>query len=167
MRHFNIGLAIAAALAAPATAAATRPVVHKSPVHKIVVKTIVSPDGTTETVTGSAAAKALVAGCGDRHFETSAEVGVGDSKRVSRIKLCAKPGADDAAWIATLRHARNQIGGLTQLPPTSRAKLAADFDAEIGRLSAAPAATTTISIPTTAATTPVPTDPSLIAGPPK
>lgn len=158
MRQFTLGLALAATLAAPAMAAAPRHVVKQT-----IVKTIVSPDGTTRTVSGSAAAKALVASCGERHFETSAEVGVGDSKRVSRIKLCAKPGEDAAAWLATLRQARSRISNLTQLPPASRTKLAADFDAEIARVSASTSSATAVP----AAPAPTPIDPALIAGPPK
>ncbi|MEO6248330.1 MAG: hypothetical protein ABIO85_07080 [Sphingomicrobium sp.] len=163
MRRLIIAFAVTTILAAPAYAAAPHRAIRKT----VVVRKIVAPDGSTRTVFGDPAAKAMVADCGGRHFETSAEVGSGATKRVSRIKLCAKPGEDDAAWLATLRHARTQIGGLTQLPPTSRTKLAADFDAEIERLSAAPAATTTVSVPNAAALAPVPTDPSLIAVPPK
>jgi len=158
MRHFAIGLALTTGLITSASAAAP----HRA-VHKVIVKKTVAPDGTTKTTTsvsGDPAAKAIIAGCGDKHFETQAEIDDGAGhKRVTKIKLCAKPGEDDAAWLQTLRQARGQVGKLTQLPPSSRTKLAADFDAEIARVGGASS-----SVPAPSAPAP---DPALVAGPPK
>jgi len=147
----------AALIAVPAAAATPHRVVHK-----VVIKKVVSADGTTKTtVSDDPAVKAIIAGCGDKHFETQAEVDDGAGhKRLTKIKLCAKPGEDQAAWLQTLRQARGQIGHLTQLPPSSRTKLAADFDAEIARVGGA-------SGSAQPAPAPAPVNPALIAGPPK
>lgn len=89
---------------------------------------------------GDAQAKAIVAACSDRRFETTAEVMDGGQKRVTRIKLCAKPGEDDATWLKSLKQAAVTIKGSSQLPAESRAKIVADLDAEIARVQAGPAA---------------------------
>lgn len=138
IRHAAIAV-LAMVIAAAPVATVAQPVAKKS-----IPKTV---------VTGDSAAKAIVDGCGDRRFETSAEVDDGAGhKRVSKIKLCAKPGEDDAAWLQTLKKARAQIDGLTQLPPESRAKLATDFDTEIARLSS-PAEPTAPALPAPTADT--------------
>ena len=97
-------------------------------------KTIKPAARAATVVSGDPAARAIVAGCGARRFETSAEVLNQGEKRVTRIKLCAKPGEDDAAWLRTLRQAREQIGGASQLAPASRIKLGHDLDAEIAQV---------------------------------
>lgn len=160
MHRFFIGLALAAGLAVSANAATKHRVVHK-----VIVKQVVAADGATRTiVSGDPAARAIIAGCGARHFETQAEVDDGTGhKRVTKIKLCAKPGEDDAKWLITLRQARARIGGLVQLPPTTRTKLAADFDAEIARVGAARG----VAPGAPSLADPAPVNPALIAGPPK
>jgi hypothetical protein len=158
MRKFASCLALIVVAAGPVSAATP----HRTTVHKVIVKKVVAADGSTRMVgADDPAAKALIAGCGERRFETQAEVDdASGHKRVTKIKLCAKPGEDDAAWLNSLRSARAQVAQLTQLPPASRTKLAADLDAEIARVGAAHGSTTT-------APTPAPIDPALIAGPPK
>ena len=104
-----------AAIAAPATS-----------VRKVVVRKTV--------VTGDPAARAIVASCGDRRFETSAEVDQQGRKRVIKIKLCAKPGEDQATWVKSLRQAATTIRGTESLPSESRTKIVADIDAEIARI---------------------------------
>ncbi|MCA1654786.1 MAG: hypothetical protein LC656_11650 [Sphingomonadales bacterium] len=124
-----IGLGLIAAGTAPAIAAPARQA------HTVIVKKTVAPDGTVKTeVEGDAQAKAMVAACSDRKFEATAEIADGAQKRVSKIKLCAKPGEDDAAWLKALEQARAKIGEMDQLAPDSRAKIVADLDAEIARM---------------------------------
>lgn len=122
-----------AAIAAPATS-----------VRKVVVKKTIARDGTVETVetvvTGDPAARAIVASCGDRRFETSAEVDQQGRKRLIKIKLCAKPGEDQATWVKSLRQAATTIKGTESLPVESRTKIVADLDAEIARVEAGTAA---------------------------
>lgn len=119
-----------AAIAAPATS-----------VRKVVVKKTIARDGTVKTiVTGDPAARAVVASCGDRRFETSAEFDQQGRKRVIKIKLCAKPGEDQTTWLKSLRQAATTIKGTESLPPEIRTKIVADFDAEIARVEAGTAA---------------------------
>lgn len=86
-----------------------------------------------------AQARAIVAACSDRQFEMTAEVIEGGEKRVIHVKLCAKPGEDDATWLKSLRQAAATIKGRSQLPAESRAKIVADLDAEIARIEETPA----------------------------
>ena len=120
-----------AALAAPATS-----------VRKVVVKRTIVRDGTVKTVvTGDPAARAIVASCGDRRFETSAEVDQqGRKRRLIKIKLCAKLDEDQATWVKSLRQAATTINGTESLPSESRTKIVADIDAEIARVEAGAAA---------------------------
>ncbi|QNN64255.1 hypothetical protein H9L12_07755 [Sphingomonas rhizophila] len=76
----------------------------------------------------------LVASCGARNFETTAEMNKDGKKRVTKIKLCAKPGESDAAWVATLKDARGKLEKMEDMSPESRTKIAADLNAEIARL---------------------------------
>ena len=93
-------------------------------VHKVIVRKTVSQGGKVQTVvSGDPAAKAIIAGCGDRRFETSAEVMDQGHKRMTKIKLCAKPGEDDAMWVKSLRQAATTIKGTAELPEASRAKI--------------------------------------------
>jgi hypothetical protein len=107
----------------------------------VVVKKTVARDGTVKTaVTGDPAARAIVASCGDRRFETSAEVDQQGRKRVIKIKLCAKPGEDQATWVKSLRQAATTIEETESLPSEGRTKIVADIDAEIARIDAGTAA---------------------------
>ena len=120
-------------LAMPAGAATT--------VRKVVVRKTVSSSGKMRTVvSGDPAAKAIIAGCGERRFETSAEVMDQGQKRMTKIKLCAKPGEEDATWLKSLRQAATTIKETAQLPDASRTKIVADLDAEIARIEAGAAA---------------------------
>ncbi len=133
MRMMALAVAAAAGLAMPALGATT--------VHKVIVRKTVSTDGKVKTVvSGDPAAKAIIAGCGERRFETSAEVMDQGHKRMTKIKLCAKPGEDDASWLKMLRQAASTIKGTAQLPEASRTKIVADLDAEIARVEAGAAA---------------------------
>lgn len=131
IRSFALAATSAVLLAVPADAAPSRHIAHK-----VIVKKTVTVDGTTRTVvTGDPAAKAIVAGCGEKRFETKAEVDDGAGhKRLTKIKLCAKPGEDDAAWLKSLRSAAATIKDTASLPPASRTKIVADLDAEIARI---------------------------------
>ena len=77
---------------------------------------------------------ALIASCSEQKFETSVEVGEGDSRHLTKVKLCSKPGQSKEQWIATLRDAATKIGGNLELAPISRDKLVAAIEAEIARL---------------------------------
>jgi hypothetical protein len=137
----RIGLMAAVAvvgMAMPASATTT--------VHKVVVRKTITPDGKVRTVvSGDPAAKAIIAGCGERRFETSAEVMDQGHKRMTKIKLCAKPGEDDAMWLKSLRQASTTIKGTAELPEASRTKIVADLDAEIARVEAG--ATAKVAVP--------------------
>ncbi len=116
--------------------------------HKVVVRKTVASNGTTRTLdNGDQAAKAIIAGCGERRFETSAEVMDQGHKRMTKIKLCAKPGEDDATWLKSLRQAALTIKGTEALPQASRTKIVADLDAEIARVEAG--ATAKVVVPET------------------
>jgi hypothetical protein len=115
-------------------------------VHKVVVRRTVLSSGKVRTVvSGDPAAKAIIAGCGERRFETSAEVMDQGQKRMTKIKLCAKPGEDDAMWVKSLRQAATTIKGTAELPEASRAKIVADLAAEIARIEAG--ATAKVALP--------------------
>ncbi|MEO7503633.1 MAG: hypothetical protein ABIT69_00430 [Sphingomicrobium sp.] len=81
-------------------------------------------------------AKALMAQCGAQKFETNAVVGEGSAKRVTMITLCAKPGENDAQWIATLHKAIDRVEDMSEISAESRAQVSAQLKAEIARLEA-------------------------------
>lgn len=136
---------LAAALVAPAFAAAPAKTVRKT----VVVRKTIAADGSVKTVTstGDARAKAILAGCGARHFESAVEVMDGGSKRMTRIKLCAKPGENDAAWVRSLQSAATTIKGTTTLPQSSRNQIVADLDAEIIKMQSGNAAALSAPLP--------------------
>ncbi|MEO7786997.1 MAG: hypothetical protein ABIR77_04135 [Sphingomicrobium sp.] len=138
-------IALAAALFAASVSAAT----PQPTVHKVVVRKTIAADGTTKTiVTGDPAARALIANCGARRFETVAQVDNGaGGKRLTKIKLCARPGEDDAAWLKSLRSARATIKGTTTLPQITRTSIIADLDAEIAKVQASSGAKPTAADP--------------------
>ena len=145
--NFNKGDAMRMGLmAAVAVAGLVVPAGATTSVHKVVVRKSVSPVGKVRTVvSGDPAAKAIIAGCGERRFETSAEVMDEGHKRMTKIKLCAKPGEDDAMWVKSLRQAAMTIKGTAELPEASRAKIVADLAAEIARVEAG--ATAKVALP--------------------
>ena len=93
---------------------------------------------TINTVDGkeiaSAVADATMANCAGYRFETKAEAGGPGEKQVSQIKLCAGKDESKATWIATLEKAAARVRSDGDMPAAARAKIVADFDAEIARL---------------------------------
>lgn len=79
----------------------------------------------------------LVNACTARKFEVTAVLDKEGTKRVTKLKLCSNPGADDMAWIATLEAAKARVGGIPDLAPDSRVRIEAEFAAEIVRLNKA------------------------------
>lgn len=141
-----IGAAVFAALATPSPAATHTRIVKKT----VVVRKTVSPDSSAKMeVSGDPQAKAIVTGCGARHFETNAEVVDGGQKRLTKIKLCAKPGEDDAMWVKSLQQAAKTIDGTDRLAVESRAKIVAALNAEIIRVQASIAAQPGVIAPAT------------------
>lgn len=136
-------LAITAALIAahPAVAATTH-----AKVRQVVVKKVVASNGTTKmTVTGDPAARALIANCGEKKFETQADViDPAGHRRLTRIKLCAKPGEDPATWVKSLRSAQASINGTTSLPQATRAEIVAALQTEITKTEAEAASKPTL-----------------------
>lgn len=133
IRHLPLACLTAALVMQPALAGA-----RQVTVHKVIIKDISSKGGLTKIVsTGDPAARALISSCGERRFETQAEVtDSAGRKRVTRIKLCAKPGQDSASWIKTLRSAQATIRSSTTLPPEARTQIVAALQTEIARVEA-------------------------------
>lgn len=77
---------------------------------------------------------ALLSSCPAMKFETAVEVGSGDDKYLTRIKLCSKPGGTKDEWIATLGQAAEKIQANDELAAESRTQLVAAIKAEIARL---------------------------------
>lgn len=121
------GLAIAAMGVSSGSAQTTR---------TKVVQKVVTGETTKAVAGGDAQSKAIIAACSDRRFESTAEVVEKGKKRVTHIKLCAKPGESDATWVKSLEQAAPTIKGSSQLPAERRAKIVADLDAEIARVAA-------------------------------
>ena len=115
--------------ATPALAAPT-----PAPVKRIETRELV------ESVSGKAVDgatpenEAILSACSAMKFETSVEVGSGDDKHLTKIKLCSKPGGTRDEWIAMLGQAAAKIKANDELAPDSRAQLVAAINAEIARL---------------------------------
>ena len=133
IRHVPLACLAATLVTQPAFAEPTQVTVHK-----IIINETAGKAGTTKTTsTGDPAARALITNCGERRFETQAEVS--DSagrKRVTRIKLCAKPGENSASWIRTLGSAQARIKSSTTLPPATRTQIVAALQTEIAKVGA-------------------------------
>jgi hypothetical protein len=116
-----IGLAAAAlgaqAQAAPSTTVEVQQTVHGGDIDK-------------------ADAEKIMATCGTRRFESSADVEEGGHVRRAKLLLCAKPGESDAEWIATLRKAAASVDSSDRLPEDAKAKIGSELKAEIARLTA-------------------------------
>lgn len=75
---------------------------------------------------------AAIADCKGRWFEAAAIVDPA-TKRGTRVRLCSKPNASDAEWIATLKAAAEQLRTRV-MPAAPKAKLLAQIDAAIARV---------------------------------
>lgn len=115
-----------AGLAAPAIAQEA-PAVDKPVVEKVINEEKIVEGADTD-------AARLVDACTARKFETSAVLERDGAKRVTKLKLCSKPGADDMAWVKTLGDAKARVATIPDLSPESRVKIEAELDAEIARL---------------------------------
>lgn len=73
----------------------------------------------------------LVDTCGGHKFESLVEIDPA-THRMTRIKLCAKPGASDGDWVKTLKSAIVQIEQ-RNMPPQARDKVIAELEAEVAR----------------------------------
>ena len=113
-------------IAAPA-AAQDAPAADKPVVEKVIKEEKVVEGGDTD-------AARLVDACTARKFETSAVIERDGAKRVTKLKLCSKPGADDMAWVKTLEGAKARVATIPDLSAESRIKIEAELDAEIARL---------------------------------
>lgn len=117
-------LAATPALAAPAPA----------PVKTIESRELIESLSGKEVEGATLEHEALLAACPALKFETSVEVGSGDDKHLTRIKLCSKPGGTKDEWIAALGQAAAKIQANDELAAESRAQLVAAINAEIARL---------------------------------
>ena len=122
MKHLILAALLTGVVSAPA-AAQDAPVVEK---------TVIKEERVVEGADSDEAR--LVNACTARKFETSAVLDREGTKRVTRLKLCSKPDADDMAWIKTLEGARTRVAAIPDLAPDSRVKIEAELDAEIARL---------------------------------
>lgn len=118
MRKLYVAAAIAGIFAAPAFARQENEVATP-------------PADTVEAADPAAAA--IVADCSARKFETRVELEKDGQKRLTKLKLCAAQGADDAAWVRTLEDAKAKIASHPTISIESKAKIAVEFDAEIAK----------------------------------
>ena len=126
MKHLILAALLSSVAIAPA--AAQEAVAQETPVVEQVVKE-------EKVVEGAASDEArLVNACTARKFETTAVLDKDGTKRVTKLKLCSKPDADDMAWINTLEGAKTRVAAIPDLAPDSRVKIEAELDAEIARL---------------------------------
>ena len=79
-------------------------------------------------------AAAIVADCEARKFETQVEIEQDGQKRLTKMKLCAVKGADQASWLRTLQDAKVKIAAHPDISAESKAKIAAELDVEIAKL---------------------------------
>jgi hypothetical protein len=79
-------------------------------------------------------AEKVLAQCGERRFETSAEVVVDGKPRRTGMRICAQPGDTDSDWIDRLRKAMATVETQAGLPDSARTKLLTDLRNEIARL---------------------------------
>ncbi len=130
MKQQLFAVAMAAVVALPATAATP-------PKKTIVTREVVKSDADAKEVEGAdTPAAALVNECSARKFETSAVLERNGQRRLTKVKLCSTPDADDASWIRTLEGARSKIAGIPDISVESRVKIEAELTAEINKLKA-------------------------------
>ncbi len=128
-------IAAAAPLALATSALAAAPAARPTTEERVEVRRVITnADGASVP---SDETKALIAKCDGRKFETSAELGTGKEKRITKIKLCAKGGESDAEWAASLQKAIERLDDVTEIAPESRAKITAELQAELARVKGA------------------------------
>lgn len=79
-------------------------------------------------------AEKILAQCGLRRFEATAEFEVEGKMRRTGMRLCAAPTDSDADWIGKLEKAATAVEAQPNLPESAKAKLLADLRGEIARL---------------------------------
>ena len=124
---YLILVALLGSVAVSPAAAQEAAVVEKPAVEKLVKE--------EKTVTGADTDEArLVDACTARKFETTAVLDKNGTKRITRLKLCSNPDADDMGWVKTLEAAKARVAGIPDIAPDSRVRIEAELDAEIARL---------------------------------
>ena len=123
-------LAATPALAAPPALAKRTP----APVKRVETRELIESISGKSVDGATPENEAILSACSAMKFETSVEVGNGDDKHLTKIKLCSKPGGTRDEWIATLGQAAVKIQANDELAPESRAQLVAAINAEIARL---------------------------------
>lgn len=134
MRSFVLIAAATLALAATAQAGSPAPTPAKPVTKEVIVKKVVHTEDGKEVEGATPEAVAVMAQCDAHKFETSAVVGEGANKRVTKLKLCAKAGESDAQWVVTLRQALDRLQAMDQIAAASRAQIADQLKAEIAKL---------------------------------
>lgn len=87
-----------------------------------------------ETEISARDAQAMKSHCGLRKFETFADIPGADGKvKRKRLTLCAPDSDSREAWISKLQKASAAVEANPQIPQEQKAKLVADFQAEIAR----------------------------------
>jgi len=117
MNKFIAAAAAACAMAAPAPAEQTQQATEADP-----------------------GVAAIVADCAARKFETRVEIEKNGEKRLTKLKLCGVKDEDDAAWLRTLEDAKAKIVAHPDISDESKAKIAAEIDAEIAKVKTGTAA---------------------------
>ncbi len=131
MNQFRIIMTVGAGIAAFAIgAAASAHPEHSSTREEVREIKIVKADGKR------VAKSEFAADCGKgRKFESSAEAGDEKNKKVSKMVICSDPGESDEAWAKTLRDALARVQGNDDMPDEGKAKIMADLQSEIAKLS--------------------------------
>jgi len=117
MNKLIVAAAVACAMTAPAPAEQSQPATEADP-----------------------GVAAIVADCAARKFETRVEIEKNGEKRQTKLKLCAAKDGDDAAWLRTLEDAKVKIAAHPDISDESKAKIAAELDAEIAKIKTGAAA---------------------------
>jgi hypothetical protein len=60
-------------------------------------------------------AKALIDACNAHRFETIVDTEVDGQPRKQKVKLCGKPGQNDADWVATLKDAVDKVAAYDKM----------------------------------------------------
>ncbi|HEY6663034.1 MAG TPA: hypothetical protein VIZ66_08925 [Sphingomicrobium sp.] len=89
----------------------------------------------TDSDAPSADAKALIDACNAHRFETIVETEVDGQPRKQKVKLCGKPGQNDADWLATLKDAVDKVAANDQMSASAKGQVITALNTEIRRLS--------------------------------
>lgn len=76
--------------------------------------------------------------CGRYHLQIKAEEIDGKKKSVRTLQLCAFRGSTRASWLRTLRDVRMKVAGSDEITSESKARIDAELDSEIKRVSNEP-----------------------------